>query len=648
MKRLLLTVLFSLPCFGSFTFTLSPPVVTGITQNGARILSATSDLTLSYIVWDTGSHVSCTAETPPAVPCPEYPKYETQGTSHGVFSWFIGGAPAGTTIYFRVCSSDGGAWVCTSEQTFQTSARSNPYPAVAALPLTTPSPAIPTQSGATWVVGGSSCGTLLACWTAANCGDTIIVPSTGTTYSDFYFNETVSLPVKTCTQTNQLLVTTDQPAKLPPVGVRIDPSYEPVAGSIQSTNFPHYPLGTNATNNFCYPGTYLWPLEFPQQNTPAVFAMQQCVANPTSYSITNITGCVNPGGGDANWTNCTVTTSGANGFSANDIITVSGVAGIAKANGTCQVNSINSATSFSMSCAGMYYDGSNTYVSGGLVHNYVWQPITTTASAPFTLQTVSLGPAPTYLPPSGTCAPEGAWGYDPTNATVNWDTSYGPALGTSSTGSVVRCMYDKTMTNLTWQRWTVWLEDPLEFPQQSFALDFSGSSWIYVRGIRVASPKIPPEPLFLGFAGTPGNTPSFQGGKTASSLIHTSGSSSNITFDQVLIDCADYPRGMASGVLKLDGNNISLINSYMSGCGYWFGPYDRGAAYDDYASAAIIRSVGTGFLLSNNYLEGYGITMHFDDSLQGTVPETDVTTVRNTFYRNPTHFYNGVALSVTR
>ncbi len=630
-KLLLLLVLATSSCWASFTFTTPGglPFAVNLSHTGARILSSTSVPTNSYVVWDTVSHWSASCIASGANPCASYPNYESPQAYHGVFNWFIGGVPlsvGGTPVYFRVCATDGTSTSCSREATFTTLPQPVPHPALAILPQTTPTPTVPIQTGTTRTIGVTTgCTDPLACWNISSCGDTIVVRAAVPVIGNW------ALPIKTCSPGSQLLIETDQVASLPPARTQITPASLSSVASLEPSIFSHYLYTTVPTNGNCHPGGYLWL--YSSANTPS-FNMQQCVQNPaTPLTITNVTGCVSAGNG--NLGACSVTTSSANNFSAangGDIVWVQGVVGVNKANGTCRVTSVTSPTVFVMTCSAGYVDPSNTYISGGTVQNHVW-------SSTLTPQSVTLGAAPTYFPPAGACSPEGAWGYDASHATQNYDPALGPILGTTSTGSVVRCVQDESGSNLVWRQWTVWLNDPTTSPQGEFTLDLSGSSWIYVLGVRLASQRIPPEPLWLRDGGYPEASTAIQGGHMSASFINTSVNSSNITFDRCIVDGIDYPRGMVSGVMRLNGNNISIVDSYITGISLWFSGTDRGPRYDDYASAALIRSGGTGFLLRNNYIEAGGITMHFDDSESLVLPIFDNTIVRNTFYRNPAHFY---------
>lgn len=625
-------ILLPVSLFGAFTFTQSP-VSTNITHTGARILSATSALTFTYVVWDTSTHASCTPESIPSIPCPEYPKSDTSGSVHGVFNWFIGGITASTPVFFRVCSTDSSAYTCTAEQTFTTLAAPTVHPAKAVRPVSAPNPSVPTQSGTTRTIGVTSgCFDLYSCWNISSCDDTIVIRASVPMIGNW------PLPPKVCTAGHQLLIVTDQVSKLPPVGVRPDNTYIPFTASVEPSNFFHYLPTTVPVNNNCFPGAYMWvtPVGWYAINNDPGFTMQQCVANNTPKNITNITGCV--GAGNGNIGTCSVTTSTNHGFSAQDIIHVKDVVGITRVNGTCRVTSITSSTVFVMTCTAAYVDlVNNAYISGGTADGRHWQAVTA--------QSITLGPAPTYFPPSGSCSPEGAWGYDSSVATQNANPSYGPFLGPTqadgitSAGSVVRCMKNELGTALVWRRWTVQLGDPTNAPSANYTIDLSGSSYIYLLGIRLASQKIPPEPLFLEAGGPPESVQAFQGGKESSSFLLTSTASSNITIDRCIIDGIGYPNGMSAGALQLHGDNISVIDSYITGLGQWFGAADRGSSLDNYAGAAIIRSNGTGFLFRNNYVEAYGLSIHFDESKSAVLLDQDITTVQNTFYRNPTHFY---------
>lgn len=642
MKKLLALLLLALPSWASFSYTVGP-VHANVTHATARVMVSTSALTTARVVWDTSSHANCAA----------YPvlNSDSDGATHGTHNWFIGGLTASTTYFYRWCANDGSGETSSSEDSFTTGALPSPHPAPATLPLVTPgftSP--PTVTGSTWIVGNTSgspgtapnCGgshLLADCWGAAQCGDIyghtdkIVIPAAlpQDTFSQDPSNNPY-LPTKACSATNPLLVTSDNAM---PSG-RISPSSESTMAVIVADAFGHYDATTTITNANCFPGGYNWSNKT-SPGTPG-FYMQQCVQNGTTQTITNITG--GSFGGDtfgvSHWSGL-VTTASAHGFSVNDNVFIAGVVGIARANGSCRVTAVPTSTTANVTCASAYFDTSNTYSSGGTIVNHVWQTITL-GSGTANYQNVSLSLANT------TCSPLGAWGYDSTSATENYDGAVGPKVAVASTGSVMRCSKD-TRGNVVWKPWRVLLKNNNGTKYWGLAVD--SSSYIYFLGIHFTRTFSPTEPLFLRDGAdasqqSSSNTYVSQGGKLSEALVGTTVNSSNITFDRCWFDGIGYPNGATGAALTLNGDNISVINSYGSGLGNWFGATDRGARYDNFAAAAIVRSAGTGFLFLNTYWEAYGISLHHDDSEAAVLNNQDITVKKNWFFRALDHFYGSV------
>jgi hypothetical protein len=345
--------------------------------------------------------------------------------------------------------------------------------------------------------------------------------------------------------------------------------------------------------------------------------MNQCVGD-TVYSIASVSGTVDRGGVFSG-----VYLVAGNTFAVNDIVYASGIAGCVRCNGTGRVTSVNGDT-VTIAQANGYVDSSATYNgTGGAMQRHIWQPV------PF--NAVSLGSLP------NSCR-TGDWGFDASNVTQDYDNASGPATGTTSTGSVVRCVADNV-----WKTWKVWLRDPV-YGYPIYGVDLSGVTHVRFIGIRFSRVKVPPEPLFLRDGGDPAGVTAFQGGKGGQPSINQNPATTDVIYDRCFFDGLGYPNGMSGNAGTFTGDRIAIIESYLSGYGNWFGPQDRGSRYDNFASSAIIRSAGTTSLFRNNYLQSSGLTLHNDDSFALWLTNVDETVLRNTFHRNPTHFYgnNGV------
>src|SRR5262249_49463674 len=161
-------------------------------------------------------------------------------------------------------------------------------------------------------------------------GDTIKIPA------NTAIVDSITLPPKRWTA-GWIVIRTDAPdTALPPVGVRIDPSYVPSLASIENPAMYHYMNaalggGMALDNAHCYPGAYFW--NYQANNAPA-WLMNHCVGD-TPYSVSSVSGKLNG-----------VSYSGVyvvpgNNFAVGEIVFVSGINGCLKCNGTGRVTAVS-------------------------------------------------------------------------------------------------------------------------------------------------------------------------------------------------------------------------------------------------------------------------------------------------------------------
>ena len=294
----------------------------------------------------------------------------------------------------------------------------------------------------------------------------------------------------------------------------------------------------------------------------------------------------------------------AHGLSVGDVIHLAGITGCTRCNGSGLVVSVTDRDHVVITMVNGYTaPGFKPVTTNATLTKAVWKAV------PYTAAKYPAGP-------QGSCT-SGAWAAD---TTLN--PSLIPLQGTW------RCVGG------AWTHWRV-IYNPSN-PDSSPSFDFATNP---VRNVRL---------IGLWFTGIPFDSEPLQGRWSGGmipqpGLVYASpqiyvGLNSSVVIDR----CVNtYNRPAKQGNALVAYGPVAYINSFLymrTGTG-WCNPEDRGPAQDNYASASFLISSGSGILLRNNWLEAYGITVHFDDRFAYFIPPTDITVSRNMFYRDPKFFY---------
>ena len=466
---------------------------------------------------------------------------------------------------------------------------------------------------------------LVALTTSAAWGDTIQIPVNIT--CDGYYHITKS----GWDGTHVMLIESQNISSLPP-NVRVSPANAVNMPTIYENFWPHpgSPYGDQA---HCYPGGFEWDdaSNTPDPGTSNIFSyMHYCGNSGTTGTVSNVVFVSETSEAQATYTvtlssPASITpTTGQWGY-------ITGVGGIPKANGSFQVGSVSSSTSFQITTYNSYASPSgSTYTSGGTVQFFDY------ASVAFTPYT---GAGPVGSCTDGTTG-AAAWAYSTT------DPGGSPLVGNKSPGVYNDPHYS---TGRIWRcSGGVWAPHYIAYsvtgkfavPTQS-VFDISNAQHFWVAGLNFTSHPIFNDPLLFHsgqtITGGDGSPSPLQGGSAPGfTVVAASGFTNDVHFDRCIWTQAHPTKG--DQFIQLDGTNLSITNSYLQNTGAnWWGSEDRGEVYDNTAGPMIGASNCNTCLISNNYLEHYGITIHFDDQNAGlgiAGATSNITISRNTFFRN--------------
>ena len=591
-------------------FTVSPQI-SNLTHNGARFLWETDVTSSSKIVWDTISH--------PVGRSASYPNYNTSPDVPKIHQIYVAGLLANTTYFYRGCSfaSSDNAEACSLEATFTTLPLPSPHPALAVLPISTVNTTMPIQTGETVTVGADcddAVTGLMALWTAANWGDTIIVPATTICSGSYKFPGKAADGTGPADPAHRWIIVKSAGADSLPAGKRVSPSDVPSMARFEQTHWGH---GAGTTTAECIPGAYHWELT---QGTPGWY-MKKCDV-VASGAVSAATGA--QGSGDE-VTQFRLAAPLAVLPIVGQIGYSTGVGGIAKANGTFHITAVTDASRFEATYYNGYIDPSNTYTGGGSVVIYDWVPVphqNYTGAAP-------VAPCTT-----------GEWSYNNTGAIANFTSSYTDP--NYSVGRVFRCVAANTWKH----HWIVFNQIAAKVnPNDAPIFDLTLVHHIRFIGLEITNPPVPDDVLLrrtgpgMYAAGTT------QSGATPAHFIYQFSSTHHIVWDRCYIH-SEWP-AKNQILLYFHGDNVAIVDSYFYAMGMWFGSDEYGPYLDNLAGDKIGAQWGGPKLLDNNYLEGYGITVHFNDQSSGDgIPVHDVTVKRNWFYRDPAKFLGGALATV--
>lgn len=641
-------LLASILLLASSAFALSVtqgPVVSATTHAGTRVNWVTSAAAYSVWCWDTTSHPSATS-------CSPYSNnYGSNGT-HTVHGMYFSGLTAGTTYYYRVggstSASQGGTVAVSSEGSFTTSALPNPHPAQPTAPTAVDNVFPTCANGRIEVCSGGNPVPVVVGSSSGSCDD----PSDGLAarYASVAWGTVIQIPVNLtvpCRASYSLvptaagawdnigrIVVESQNASSLPQGVRVNPSDAGNMPTMLQSIYIHQ-NGSYTAQSYCYAGGLYWndvPTT-PDPGTGGNFQyMKYCGNSGTAGTVSNVVYVADTSGGEHQFTYA-VTLSVAAGVtpSVGQWGYMTGVGGIPKANGSFQVVSVASSTSFNVTMYNSYLGSSSvTYTSGGTVQFFDWQTVSYTSY--------------TGASPSGSCTPgttaASAWAYSTTNpvgSALTGNISVGSMTNTNySSARVWRC----TAPNV----WSPHYIDNLDggiyvsaFPQTA-TLDLSQATHTWIVGLNFTNAPVYNDPLLYhsGWSLGSGEADILQGGSAPNFNIYNTGASLDNHIDRCLFTRQWPAKG--NQFIQMNGTELTLTNSYVQNlANSWWGHEDRGTVYDDAAGAPIYAGCLNGGLVDNNYIEAYGISIHFDDLCIGTGLHgvaNNITTTRNTFYRN--------------
>ena len=598
------------------------PVKSQIGHAGIRLNWTSDTPAFSRWGWDTVSHGGASSST-------AYANHFTSNAQHTMHGMYISGLMANTTYYYRTCAYNG-LEVCANEDSFTTLPLPNPHPALPTPPTPVDNTFPTCANGRIEVCSG---GNPVPAVVGANCDD----PATGlvATYNAARWGTVIQIPVTTVCQgyykltksgwdgIGRMVVESQNTANLPQ-GVRVSPADAPNMVSVNES-FWHQPGTSGGTQSTCYPGGFEWD---DNVSTPGWY-MHYCGQSGVTGTISGVTGN-SIAGFPFQPTYAVTLSSPVTSVAVGQWGYMTGVGGMPKANGSFQVVSVVSTSSFSVQMYNSYSSQSNpTYTSGGTLQLFDWQ------SVAFTSYT---GAAPT-----GTCTPgttaASAWAYsnsNPSGGALAGNLSSGTYNNpTYSTGRIWRC----TAPNV-WSPHYIVYSTFKQFPTaQAAVFDLSATTHTWIVGMNFSAQPIFNDPLLYhsGYSLTSGEAAYVQGGATPGEYVFTqSGTTQDVIIDRCIFTRLWPLKGDL--MLQMDGTSIALQNSYLQSTGAnWWGHEDRGVIYDNAAGEIVEAGDANGALVDNNYLEHYGITVHFFDAGMGhgfNGANNNITVSRNTFFRN--------------
>lgn len=568
------------------------------------------------IGWGTVSHAGNTGCG--GNPCSgDYANSATGTLSSTIQRWYLSALLSGQQYYWVACAYDG-AQTCSTEQSFTTLALPSPHPQAPTAPATVDVTMPSCANGQLHCVAsvpvtqtvGSDCDHattgLVAKWTSAAWGDTIIIPTT-TVCRGIY-----SLPPKVgWDSVKQMVITSDQAGSLPASGTRIGPANVANMASFVQSSYGHT---ASLTATGLVPGSYAWDSS---SSTPA-WAMYKADSVATA-TITTATST-----GTSSQYSANIVTSAPLGVLpvVGQMCSVAGATTPVKLNGSCVFTSVTDASHFAIATRSSYVNSVTAYTGTATITMYDFGSLVTVASY--------LGTEPT-----DPCT-IGDWAYSdkqPDGVT--------PLIGRNAIGSYTDQRYSSarvflcTATNTWKHHYVIYNTGPTHVNPTDAMLDLSQVHDVRLIGLSFSHDPIPPDPLLLR-SGAANET---QSGATPSHFLNSHYSSYHIVIDRCMFRVNSPAK--SNVMVYMDGNYVAMVDSYLKDeVGVYFATQDAGGYSENLAGDKISIAFGGPKLYQNNYLEGYGITIHHNDQGAGTgLGIHDISVVQNYFYRDLTKIY---------
>jgi len=549
-------------CSAANTITMTP-IADALTYSTVRIIWLTSEISTTTIRWGVSGppYANVTSATPQANNTREH-------------AWFLSGLKPVTTYHFSVCSAaNGGTEVCSEDQTFTTTERGSTGP----IPPAAVDVTMPEATGAELFVG-ANCDDpdsgLLARWTQAGWGDTVVIPVTTRCTGNYVF------PAKTADTnfTHRWIITRSSASnQLPPPGSRIDPVADGAKLARVQTNRPTL-LYTNSANRpeACEAGSYAWVTDDSRS-----LKLQQCRPLP-ALSITQGSGAGAP-------LSITVPNHGITG---RPFVRIQGVTGNTNANGTFQAT-VTGPNTLDLAYRGWRTWTGNGSFSGGQMQRNAWQTVSFNSGA--------------TLPETCTV---GAW-FLANGAGDAQDRSY-------------RCLEANAWTRFS-------LQGSFDF-KGATAIDLGTNAAHHQRfiGLEVTVIRLPLEPLWLQYNSDPFRS---QPGSVFMALVYQNEKNSDIVWDRCWVH-GNSDRSKTAIGFTFDGSNVAVMDSVVSDIFLWTG-VEPGSGFTEAAAIAFNIGKGPGPLrLENNFIEAGGISFFVQSDFCCALPSepNDATIRRNTFY----------------
>lgn len=555
-------------CWAAFTFTVQP-VADAITHSSARLYWATSNPVTAYIKYGTTPQFGKVVRTYPSDAIPPQRNH----------SWFLSGLAANTTYHATVCALDG-VEICSSDITFTTNVLPVQHPVDPELPRLEVDTNMPVQTGSILNVGANcddAATGLVARWTQAAWGDTVVIPVTTVCTGSYVF------PAKTADTEvpHRWIVTKSSGADtdLPPPGTRITPDFAAYTASVRS-NVTNISVSTLAARDLyfkCWAGAYFWAYDQPG------FAMHQCRNGSNPSAITAVSGSgISP----------IAITAPNHGLVTGDVVWVTGIEGNTNANGSFLVTVVN-ANEVQLNLA-IYGSptGNAAYTGGGTIAKNVWVSLTA---------------------PTGTSVPA-------TCTTGEW---FWKSNASTAQKGVYRCISTDNLVSMPAINFSEFKNYP--------AIQLSVNSAHHLRfiGLQLSNVQPPPEPLWEQENG-------LQAGSAFPPLVFQDSTNKYIVWDRCLFRGKEPGRAQFGGYF--DGEHIAVIDSWFDGFQNWQGPTQR--AFDHEGNAIMIGYGPGPGKIHNNHLEAYGITLYSPDDGNSTTPApADYTVTQNLIYHSEEYRY---------
>lgn len=631
LKLCSLLLLTSLSARAQLTSIVTGPVKANVGHANVRLLWVAN--TAAKIRWGyeaNNSHVGASSST-------AYANHFTSNANHTVMGMYLSGLTANTLYYYRACAWDGTTEVCAPEDSFTTLAAPSPHPAAPTPPAVVDTTLPTCGNGRSHCISGipvsqtvGSCDGPMtginAVWATLHWGDTLIIPHTFQCYGHYAFPVSI---FGTWDGHSRMSVVTDLVSSLP--SGRVAPSN---AGLMPTLYESVFPMPDVQSLSGCYAGGKYWD----NSSVTPGFYMHYCGVQATA-TVSSVALNASCGG---NTVTCNVfdvvLSSGLSTLpTVNQWGYVTSVGGLLKANGTFQYTSVTDSSHFTITMLNDYRStAGQSYTSGGTLQSFAWQSVSFTSYS--------------GLAPTGTCTPgttgTASWAYSnlqPDGITpLSANIAVGEYVGTTySTERVFACD-----ANGAWMPF--YIDTGSNVFKQSQAtgasiLDASQSQHVRFIGLNIQHRPLYADPLLLR-GGPGGGQGWFQGGSAPDEYVMTqAGQSNDLVFDRLLL-LRIYPSKGAQ-IFQIDGDNLALIHSYMKVISNYWGVEDYGSNWDNATGEPISSANGGGpKLLLDDYLEGYGITVHFNDGPVGrgfAGSNHDTTVAQCTFFRDLTTIYKG-------